>query len=222
MDNLIEANNLQFRYSEDTEFIFKDFNLQLQFGQTLFVKGSSGVGKTTLLNLLSGLLLPQQGEVKVEGISLASLTDQQRAHLRAKKLGVIYQDFSLLPYLSVRQNILLPFRLANLVFSPQQESSYFDLVKAFEIEDLGDRSVNQLSRGQKQRVAVARALLQNPLCLLADEPTSALDPYRADKLIEQMLDYCQQKKCALVFVSHDWTYEKRFEQSLTIKMQAQL
>lgn len=220
MAELLKVNNLSFSYPGQSELIFKDFNLHLQAGQTLFIKGSSGVGKTTLLNLLSGLILPQQGDVKIEGISFSDLTDTQRAQMRAKKLGVIYQDFSLLPYLNVKQNIFLPYYLTQSVVTDQLLKQYHELMHNFGLAELEERSVEALSRGQKQRVAVIRALMQNPLCLLADEPTSALDPQHAEKLIDQMLDYCHQSGCALVFVSHDWTYEKRFQQSLTLQVQA--
>lgn len=220
MPALLEVKNLAFNYYGQSELLFKNFNLQLQINQSLFIKGSSGVGKTTLLNLLSGLLLPQQGEIHFEGVSLASLNDAERAQLRAQKLGVIYQDFSLLPYLNIQQNIFLPHYLSKIEVTEDLIANFQELMHRFGLSNVTHQAVNQLSRGQKQRVAVIRSLMQRPRCILADEPTSALDPDNAKLLIEQILSFCQDTQCSLIFVSHDWNFESRFDQSLTLEVQA--
>ncbi|GAA5189228.1 ABC transporter ATP-binding protein [Ferrimonas gelatinilytica] len=180
--------------------------LTLAAGERAMLRGSSGSGKSTLLNLISGVLKPDSGSLTLAGEALTTLSAGKRDRLRAETMGIVFQQFNLLPYLSVRQNILLPLKFAPgrraKVVEPEIEVRR--LLDAMELDaGILDRPVTALSVGQQQRVAVARALIGAPALILADEPTSALDPSARDHFMDLLAKQCHQTGSALLLVSHD-------------------
>ncbi len=194
----------------------------LQPGEQLFLHGPSGSGKSTLLGLLAGVLRPQAGEVHLLGQRIDTLSAAARDALRGAHIGYIFQQFNLLPYLSVIDNVLLPCRfsalrrqraLAQGAVSLQQEAqrllSHLNLAPAY-----WTRPASALSVGQQQRVAAARALIGQPALILADEPTSALDAARQQDFLALLRQESAQAGSALVFVSHDQTLASHFTRVL--------
>lgn len=201
-------------------------DLTLQAGQSLHISGPSGVGKTTLLSILAGVIPPSHGDARVLGQSLQQLSLRQRDVLRGERMGVVFQQFNLLPHLSVADNILLPARLfaaRRQGRSPAELLSEVDqLLLALRLPaEIRSRPARQLSVGQQQRVAVARALLGQPPLILADEPTSALDEEARRDFLELMLSLQREVGCALVMVSHDLRQADLFDQHLRLMPVAQ-
>lgn len=216
---MIEISNVEFRYSAKSPLILKIPEFKISQGERVFLHGPSGSGKSTLLEILSGVLSVTQGEVKILGSDLAKLNPAERDHFRASHLGYVFQSFNLIPYLSVAENIELPAhlssekkaRLAGLSLSAETER----LAKALGISQLLERRVTELSVGQQQRVAVARALFGKPELILADEPTSSLDYDHREKFISLLFQQCQEQGTTVLFVSHDRTLEKLFTRSIS-------
>lgn len=197
--------------------------LRLQAGEQLFVAGPSGSGKSTLLSLLAGVVTPRSGRVDVLGTPLSSLGGSARDRFRADHIGLIFQQFNLLPYLSIVDNVLLPCRfsryrrerLRELGSTPGQAAHV--LLERLELpRALWDRPVPRLSVGQQQRVAAARALIGRPAVVLADEPTSALDARLRTVFMSLLQEECRAAGAALVFVSHDEALAQRFDRRLDL------
>jgi ABC-type lipoprotein export system ATPase subunit len=166
--------------------------------------GPSGCGKSTLLNLIAGVCAPDAGSMEVCGAALHHLTDAERRRHRIQKVGFIYQDFPLLDYLTVSENVLLPYRVnpaIRLTDSARKRCSA--LLGTLEIAQLAHRRPGRLSQGERQRVAIARALVTEPELLLADEPTAGLDPKRSDALMDLLEQLAHDRGLTLVIVTHD-------------------
>ena len=197
--------------------------LQLDAGERAFLRGPSGSGKTTLLSLVGGVILPQAGTVEVAGQALGALSAGARDRFRADHVGFVFQLFNLLPWLSARDNILLACR-----FAPQRRARIAAAGSTPAAEaarlaarlDLGaellDRPAAQLSVGQQQRVAAARALIGRPGLVVADEPTSALDADRQQAFIDLLLEERAAAGAALLFVSHDARLAAHFDRVLDL------
>ncbi len=194
--------------------------LQVARGEQLFLHGPSGSGKTTLLGLLAGVLKPTHGQVRVLDTDLGALSSAARDRFRAARLGYVFQMFNLIPYLSVRDNITLPVRLSSTrkarLLGKDANAEATRLATGLELETLLDAPVTQLSVGQQQRVAVARALIGAPELIVCDEPTSALDVDRRDRFLELLFASCQASTTTLVFVSHDLSLATRFGRTLSL------
>ncbi len=207
----------QWRPQSTEALAFAD--LQLNAKEHLLIRGSSGSGKTTLLNILAGILLPTQGEVRVLGQALPAMTAAARDRFRADHLGIIFQQFNLLPYLSVIDNIQLPCHFSA---RRRQQAGHLpertrELLAHLQLpENVCQRPVTELSVGQQQRVAVARALMGNPELILADEPTSALDTLNRDSLIELLLQEAQAQGSTLIMVSHDPAFSQMFKRVIDL------
>ena len=190
-------------------------------GEKLFLRGPSGSGKSTLLGLIAGVLSPETGTIDVLGNDMAALSAAKRDRVRADHLGVIFQMFNLVPYLSVTGNVTLPLR-----FSPARrtkvgkdaEGEARRLLGRLGLTDttLLDRRVSDLSVGQQQRVAAARALMGGPDIVIADEPTSALDSDARDKFIELLSEEAGRTGAALLFVSHDASLARQFDRAVDL------
>ena len=194
--------------------------LRVERGETLFIYGPSGSGKTTLLGLIAGVLRANAGNVDVLGTDMTKLSNHQRDGVRAAHIGYIFQMFNLIPYLSVEENILLPCRLSRarrerLGATSAQEAAH-TLARTLEIESLLHERVTQLSVGQQQRVAAARALIGAPELVVADEPTSALDSDRRERFLELLFDRCAAGGSTLVFVSHDRQLQHLFDRAVSL------
>jgi len=178
--------------------------LDIDAGETVFVRGASGSGKSTLLSLLAGVLVAGPGHVRLLGHDLAALGTAARDRLRADHVGYIFQQFNLLPYLSVLDNVRLPCRFSARRAAQAAPGEAERLLAALGLDAaLRTRPAAQLSVGQQQRVAAARALIGRPALVIADEPTSALDEDARAAFMALLLGCCAEAGSALVFVSHD-------------------
>ena len=182
---VLRLENLGKRFGNDRPPLFAGVDLELRPGEYLAVMGESGVGKSTLLNLLAGLDSPDSGRVLLEGVDLASLDDDGVTLLRRRAVGFVFQAFHLLPYLTVEQNVALPLDLLG-VAQPERGLRTLEMLDAVGMAGLARRFARELSGGEVQRVAIARALVHRPRLLLADEPTGNLDP-RSDAQTLQLL-----------------------------------
>jgi putative ABC transport system ATP-binding protein len=189
-------------------------------GERVFVHGPSGSGKSTLLGLLGGVLVPERGRVRALGQDLTAMGSAARDRFRVDHVGFIFQQFNLVPYLTVRDNVLLPCRFSarrheRAGSDPRAEAAR--LLRALDLaEDLLERPVTQLSVGQQQRVAAARALIGRPEIVIADEPTSALDAERQDRFLDLLLRECEAENASLLFVSHDRRLAAHFTRELAL------
>ncbi|MEO0981339.1 MAG: ATP-binding cassette domain-containing protein, partial [Pseudomonadota bacterium] len=190
-------------------------------GERLFLRGPSGSGKSTLLGLIAGVAAPSAGRVHVLGRDMAKLGSAARDRMRADHLGVIFQMFNLLPYLSVAGNVALPCRFsarrrANVGGSPEAEAKRLLARLGLEDPKLLARRALDLSVGQQQRVAAARALIGRPDIVIADEPTSALDADARDRFIELLSEEAAATGASLLFVSHDAALAGHFDRALDL------
>ena len=189
-------------------------------GEAVLLVGPSGSGKSTLLSLVCGIVAPQRGRVTVVGQPLGALLQGQRDRFRGEHVGVIFQQFNLLPYASVLDNILLALR-----FAPQRRQRSGDgpaaartmLARLGLSADLAGRRAGDLSVGQQQRVAAARALIGEPPLILADEPTSALDGVAADGFLDLLFEVVRQQGASLLLVSHDMRLARRFDRVVPLE-----
>jgi putative ABC transport system ATP-binding protein len=211
MSSPIEIRNLKFSYGDHA--ILDIDELSVKAGEVVFLYGPSGSGKSTLLELIAGVLQAQNGTLKVADIDLTSLKSSELDQYRAANIGYIFQSFNLIPYLSVMENILLPF-----LFQPVKPdlAEVRNLIMELGLTGHIDKPVTELSVGQQQRVAVARALIKKPKIILADEPTSALDYNHREKFLKILFDLCRKNQTTVLFVSHDLTIEKLFDRSISL------
>ena len=221
---IVSLSGVRFSWSAGSPVVIGIEHLDLPRGDSLFVRGPSGSGKSTLLSLLGGMVVSQHGTVRVLGQDLAALGGAGRDRFRADHIGFIFQMFNLIPYLSVVENVVLPCgfsarrseQAAKAGGSVQAEA--LRLLKHLDMADpdiLG-RRVTDLSVGQQQRVAAARALIGGPELIIADEPTSALDADRRLAFIELLFEECARERSSLVFVSHDAELAARFDRSFEL------
>jgi putative ABC transport system ATP-binding protein len=211
---IIQLQNLRFAWPEQKHDLLCIPEIVVEKGQHLFIQGASGSGKTTLLNLLAGISTPLSGSVKLLGTALESLSNKQRDQFRADHLGVIFQQFNLLPYLSLLENVQLPcwFSSRKKKNADNMEESALRLLEQLNIPlTLMNQPVGKLSVGQQQRVAVARSLIGNPEIVIADEPTSALDSDNRSRFLELLFFEASQQGSTLVFASHDRYIAGHFE-----------
>ncbi|MDL2336833.1 MAG: ABC transporter ATP-binding protein [Pseudomonadota bacterium] len=220
---VIEVRDLRFAWPGSAADCVAIDRLTVAAGRTLFLHGPSGGGKSTLLGLLAGVLLPQSGSVSLLGTCWADLSGARRDAFRADHVGYIFQQFNLLPYLSVLDNVLLPCRFSALRRDRATQDggspggAARELLKRVGLASaLWTRPAAQLSVGQQQRVAAARALIGRPEVVIADEPTSALDAARRDSFMDLLLDACRASGGTLVFVSHDERLAARFDERLSL------
>lgn len=199
---------------------------QLGKSEQVFLYGPSGCGKSTLLNLISGILSPQGGKVSVLGTDIASLKTSKRDRFRAQHIGVVFQQFNLVPYLSVLDNIQLAMHFANddsdktdaMKKESTKQQRIASMLRALQLpSDCILQKASELSVGQQQRVAIARALINKPDVLIVDEPTSALDAAAKDAFMQVLTDTAISSNAALIFVSHDQSLARHFQriESLT-------
>lgn len=221
----ISLSNLKFAYGRG-KTILDIPSFSVERGEKLFLFGPSGSGKTTLLGILAGVLTGYSGTVEVEGTNLAQLSGSQRDAFRGENLGYIFQLFNLIPYLSVTENITLPCRLhpkrAKRVpptpgaASASLEAAAQELAGRLGLQEFLQRKVTELSVGQQQRVAAARALLGAPPLLIADEPTSSLDFDHREKFLQLLFANTQRSGATVLFVSHDRSLMNLFDRVVNL------
>lgn len=223
-ETVIQVRDIRFRWNSQSRDILRIPQLEVFRGERIFIEGPSGSGKSTLLGLLSGISVPQQGELLVLGQHLENLSSSQRDHYRADHIGYVFQMFNLIPYLSMVDNVVLPCRFSRtrheraLQQSATLEQEAIRLLQHLDMahDDLLDRPVTALSVGQQQRVAAARALMGSPELLIADEPTSSLDNNRREAFVELLFEESAKAGSTLVFVSHDTTLEPLFDRTIPL------
>lgn len=210
----LSIKDLLFSWSKQSDFALRIPHWQVEAGQKVFLYGRSGEGKSTLLNLISGIESRYSGNIQVLGQDMATLSQRQKDTFRANNIGIIFQQFNLLPYLSAEQNILLAqgFKSESYAPHPQELASICERLELSR-HVLKQKAV-QLSVGQQQRVAVARALYGSPALIIADEPTSALDTQSREQFIQLLLDCAQTS--TVIFVSHDMSLASHFDQQLAL------
>jgi putative ABC transport system ATP-binding protein len=219
---LLSVENLRFRWPSGQRDVISIPELSIHKGERVFIKGKSGSGKTTLMSLIGGINQPNSGRITILGKDFGQLTQSQRDQFRADHIGFIFQLFNLIPYLSVIENITLACRFSKrrkakaLSKSPTLEDEAFRLLSHLQF---GDRSllhkpVSELSVGQQQRVAAARALIGAPELIIADEPTSALDADTREHFLNLLLTECEHSGSTILFVSHDQALEDAFDRCI--------
>jgi len=207
---MIELRDALFRYREG-EFELRIRELAVARGEQVGLIGPSGSGKTTLLHLLAGIERPERGRIAVDGIAISELSDPNTRAFRIRKLGLVFQEFALLEHLSVFDNVLLPYRITPVLeLNATVRQRAHSLIQDVGLGELSDRLVTQLSQGERQRVAVCRALVTEPLLLLADEPTGNLDPANKFRVIDILRDYAVEHNATLLTVTHDHDLLDRF------------
>ncbi|PVV11887.1 MAG: methionine ABC transporter ATP-binding protein [gamma proteobacterium symbiont of Ctena orbiculata] len=220
----IEVKNLRFRWRKELPEVLHIDALEVARGERIFIRGASGSGKSTLLALLAGVNLPTGGDVAILGETINRLSSARRDHYRSDHIGFIFQLFNLIPYLSVLDNVTLPCRFSRLRKEKATASGNSLQDEALRLlahldmadEDLVDRPVTELSVGQQQRVATARALIGAPGIIIADEPTSALDSDMRQAFLRLLFQECEETGSTLLFVSHDRQLETLFERHITL------
>ena len=213
---MISISDLRFRYP-DGEFELNVPALSVANGETVAVIGPSGSGKTTLLHLMAGIRLPQEGQVTTDDVEVTGLDDGTRRDFRIRRIGMVFQEFELLEYLTVLDNILLPYRInGSLTLNREVRDRAASIAEQVGIADKLNRLSTRLSHGEKQRVAVCRALIAEPVLLLADEPTGNLDPTNTTKVLDILLDAAQATDATLVTVTHDYELLPRFDRSIDV------
>ncbi len=221
---ILALNAVRFRWPGRTGFGLSIPEFSLDAGEKVLLLGESGSGKSTLLSLICGTMLADEGAVHVAGTDLAQLSGGQRDRFRAETVGVIFQQFNLLPFGSVRDNILLPLRFAPdrraRVDHAQEEAARLCAALGLPSGLMGAKAAT-LSVGQQQRVAVARALIGDPPLVLADEPTSSLDANSQANFLDLMFQQVNANGAAVLMVSHDPRLAERFDRVVEMKDIAQ-
>lgn len=218
----VEVSKLKFAWNAEGGVVLDIPAFHVYQGERLFIEGKSGSGKSSLLNILGGLNTAQQGGIEVFGTDLSQLAPAARDLFRADHVGYIFQQFNLVPYLTVQENVLLATRFSKArkrkLQSKGEKEEVHRLLTAlhFPADLIKSRDVSQLSVGQQQRVAAARALIGSPELLIADEPTSALDSDAREAFVKLLFEECERNGTTLVFVSHDKSLGHLFERQVSM------
>lgn len=220
---VVSVEKLKFGWNNRKDIILDIPVLSLGKGESVFIHGPSGCGKSTLISLIAGVVIPSGGTVSVLNQSLGSLGGADRDRFRADHIGLIFQMFNLIPYLSVLENVMLPCRFSA---NREKRASVSGSTPENEAERLLDSldlsaptcrgtPVSELSAGQQQRVAAARALIGSPELIIADEPTSSLDADRRHGFLKLLFAECRTSQSTLLFVSHDMTLSRHFDRVIS-------
>lgn len=220
----IEVEDLHFAWHTGMDPVLKIERLHVPRGKRVFIEGPSGSGKSTLLSLVAGVVIPQEGRIRVHGQLLNTMHGAARDRFRADQIGYIYQMFNLIPYLSIVENVTLPCRFSKMRRERaagrngdlMAEATRLLKKLGLEARSFGNRSVTDLSVGQQQRVAAARALIGTPAIIIADEPTSALDAQHREAFIRLLFQECDREETTLVFVSHDTSLAGMFDRRVRL------
>ena len=214
---MIRLEDVEFAYGEG-DFRLRVPEFTIEQGASAAVIGPSGSGKTTLLNLIAGIALPACGRIETAGRKVSTLSDAARRDFRIRHVGLVFQEFELLEYLDVLDNILLPYRINPLLqLDGEVKERARRLAQQVGIGDKLGRHPDRLSQGERQRVGVCRAVLPGPAVLLADEPTGNLDPDSAGRVLDILLEYAAKNGATLLMVTHDHALLPRFQRFVDMK-----
>jgi len=216
MPKILKINELEKTYSSGSKKItvLQDISFEVEKGETFSIIGPSGSGKTTLLGLCAGLDQPGAGSVELCGQNLSELNEDERAQLRNKEVGFIFQNFQLLPTLTALENVIVPLELQG---AKDAVKIGMDLLEKVGLSDRFHHYPSQLSGGEQQRVALARAFSNRPSILFADEPTGNLDEETGEKVIQLLFELNKEAGTTLVIISHDLDLANRTQQILRLK-----
>lgn len=209
--NIIEISNLVFAYKEKIILNISDFKMKKK--EKVFLFGPSGSGKSTFLEVISGLKVAQKGQIKILNEDIALLSEKSRDKFRGHNLAFIFQNFNLIPYLNVKENICLAKELLD---KKQNNLLFKKITLRLGLDNLLEKNVLELSVGQQQRVAAARSLYSEPKLILADEPTSSLDYDHRERFLKLLFDLSDEIDASVLFVSHDRSVEKLFDRSFSL------
>ena len=218
-ESIIKIESLNFYWSKKSNFKIFVPSLEIKKGEKVLLLGESGSGKTTLLSLICGFLNPLSGSISINGNTINELSSKTKDEYRADNIGIIFQQFNLLPYANVVDNVLLPLyfsqaRSKNIV---NKRAAVLELFKQLRLpDDIAQYKASNLSVGQQQRVAVARALIGNPSLIIADEPTSSLDTNAQQLFLDLMFKQISENNSTLLMVSHDKSLSNRFDRQINI------
>lgn len=201
-----------YRSANEVVAVLRGVNLRVAPGESVALTGESGSGKSTLLHLIAGLDAADGGEIRIDGVALGGLNDAARAGLRRERLGLVFQQFNLIPSLSVEDNLKFQARLAERY----DAAWHAELTERLGLGDLLKRYPEQLSGGQQQRVAIGRALAPKPLLLLADEPTGNLDEDTADEVLRLARDLVTRSACGFLMVTHSARLAATLDRQVTL------
>lgn len=211
----LDLQNVSFSWHKRHAPVLQIAEWRVEPGLRIFLHGASGSGKSTLLSLISGILVPASGQIKILGTDLARIGGMARDRFRARHIGVIFQQFNLLPYLSVEANIELAVKFGHRPIL--NKDSIAELTDRLGLDrSILKRKASQLSVGQQQRVAVARALINHPELIIADEPTSSLDSDTRDEFMRVLLELAAMNRTTVIFVSHDKSLGHYFDQVISL------
>lgn len=210
---ILEANHVSqyFTQGETRIEALKDVSFQIKKKENLSIVGPSGSGKTTLLSLLAGLDRPSEGKIKINGTSLGDLSEQELTTFRGQNIGIVFQQFHLMPHLTALENVSLPLEIAGVDQVRERACEFLQFVG---LEQRLNHFPNQLSGGENQRVAIARASVLRPQLLLADEPSGNLDTQTGSKIMDLLFQIAQESQMTLVLVTHDLNLAKRCDKEL--------
>lgn len=195
---MLKTCDLKYEYKSGAKFDFPD--LFCASGEILLILGQSGIGKSTLLNLLGGLMPTRKGEILIDGKNIAELSTAKLDQIRGAEVGFVFQKPHFISAITVVENLLLVQKLSK---TPKNKTRCLEVLKFLGLEEKANRYINSLSEGEKQRVSIARAVINNPKIILADEPTSALDDSNCKKVVELLSGLAKDLGAALIIVTHD-------------------
>ena len=206
---MLETKNLRFKYDNNLELNFPDIKTSKE---NLLILGASGVGKTTFLHLLSGLLKPINGEINLLGTKISKLKMSEMDRFRGKNIGIVFQKPHFINSLTVKENL----QLAQYISKKSDKNRIQSLLESLGIEDKANKKTLNLSQGEKQRVSIALAIVNSPKLILADEPTSSLDDLNCDKVINILKNQASKYKAKLIIITHDYRLKKHFKNTLSL------
>ena len=207
---MIKTESLKFSYDRKKYFDFPDINLDS--GENLLIIGNSGIGKTTLLHLLAGILKPESGSINISGTDISKFSDTELDKFRGDNIGIVFQKPHFISSLTINENL----KLAKYLSPSKTSGDAKKILESLNIKDKYQQKPNQLSEGEKQRASIALALINSPSLILADEPTSSLDDFNCDIVIKLLKKQAKDHKAQLIVITHDARLKKHFKNNLNL------